>query len=79
MDKYKRLASNTLIFAIGTFSSKLLTFFLTRLYTSVLDKGEFGVTDLIQQAGNLLLPLITLGIINAVVRFACQGDGSLDN
>ena len=69
MDKYKRLASNTLIFAIGTFSSKLLTFFLTRLYTSVLDKGEFGVTDLIQQAGNLLLPLITLGIVNAVVRF----------
>ena len=66
MDKYKRLASNTLIFAIGTFSSKLLTFFLTRLYTSVLDKGEFGVTDLIQQAGNLLLPLNTQGIVNAV-------------
>ena len=69
MDKYKRLASNTLIFAIGTFSSKLLVFFLTRLYTSVLDKTEYGVTDLIQQAGNLLLPLVTLGIINAVVRF----------
>lgn len=30
VDKYKKLLSNTLIFAIGTFSSKLLVFFLTR-------------------------------------------------
>lgn len=69
MDKYKRLLSNTMIFAIGTFSSKLLTFFLTRLYTAVLEQAEYGITDLIQQSGNLLLPLITLGITNAVVRF----------
>lgn len=69
MDKYKRLLSNTMIFAIGTFSSKLLTFFLTRLYTAVLAQAEYGITDLIQQSGNLLLPLITLGITNAVVRF----------
>ncbi len=69
MDKYKRLASNTMIFAIGTFSSKLLSFFLTRLYTEVLDRAQYGVTDLIQQSGNLLLPLVTLGITNAVVRF----------
>ena len=72
MDKYKRLASNTLIFAIGTFSSKLLSFFLTRLYTEVLSTGQYGVTDLIQQSGNLLLPLVTLGITNAVVRFGLE-------
>lgn len=72
MDKYKRLVSNTMIFAIGTFSSKLLTFFLTRLYTTVLTKAEYGITDLIQQSGNLLLPLITLGITNAVVRFGLE-------
>lgn len=69
MDKYKRLFSNTIIFAIGTFSSKLLSFFLTRLYTEVLAQGEYGITDMLQQSGNLLLPLITLGITNAVVRF----------
>lgn len=72
MDKYKRLASNTLIFAIGTFGSKLLSFFLTRLYTEVLDKSQYGITDLIQQSGNLLLPLVTLGITNAVVRFGLE-------
>ncbi|MBO5929001.1 MAG: hypothetical protein J6Q42_03160, partial [Clostridia bacterium] len=69
MDKYKRLLSNTVIFAISTFSSKMLSFFLTRLYTEVLTQGEYGVTDMLQQSGNLLLPLITLGIINAVLRF----------
>ncbi len=69
MDKYKRLLSNTMIFAIGTFSSKLLSFFLTRLYTELLTQGQYGVTDMLQQSGNLLLPLITLGITNAVVRF----------
>ncbi len=72
MDKYKRLASNTLIFAIGTFSSKLLSFFLTRLYTEFLTPEQYGVTDLIQQSGNLLLPLVTLGIVNAVVRFGLE-------
>lgn len=69
MDKYKKLLSNTLIFAIGTFSSKLLVFFLTRLYTAVLTESEYGAVDLIQQTGNLLLPLVTLGITNAVIRF----------
>ncbi len=69
MDKYKRLFSNTLIFAVGTFSSKLLSFFLTRLYTEVLSQGQYGITDMLQQSGNLLLPLITLGITNSVVRF----------
>ena len=69
MDKYKRLISNTVIFAIGTFSSKVLVFLLMPLYTRVLTDAEYGVTDLIVQTGNLLLPLVSLGIINAVIRF----------
>ena len=36
MNKYKSLAFNTVIFAIGTFGSKILTLFLTRLYTCLL-------------------------------------------
>ena len=33
MDKYKKLASNTIIFAIGTFSSKILSFLLMPFVT----------------------------------------------
>lgn len=49
MDKYKRLLSNTLIFAIGTFSSKVLVFLLVPFYTNLLTKGEMGTADLIDQ------------------------------
>ena len=55
MDKYKKLISNTVIFAIGTFSSKVLVFLLMPLYTRVLSDAEYGITDLIVQTGNLLL------------------------
>ena len=48
MDKYKRLFSNTLIFAIGTFGSKLLAFFLMPLYTNVLTDAQYGTSDLLQ-------------------------------
>ena len=40
MNKYWKLISNTLIFAIGTFSSKVLVFLLMPLYTSVLSEAE---------------------------------------
>src|SRR5699024_3318560 len=64
-----RLLSNTVIFAIGTFSSKLLVFLLMPLYTWALNPTELGTADLIIQTGNLLLPLVSLGIINAIIRF----------
>ena len=69
MDKYRRLVSNTVVFAIGTFSSKVLVFLLMPLYTWALSPDQYAVTDLIVQTGNLLLPLVTLGIVNAVIRF----------
>lgn len=69
MDKYKRLFSNTLIFAIGTFGSKLLAFFLMPLYTNVLTDAQYGTSDLLQQSANLLVPLVTFGITDAVIRF----------
>lgn len=72
MDKYKKLISNTVIFAIGTFSSKVLVFLLMPLYTRVLSDAEYGITDLIVQTGNLLLPLASLGIVNAVIRFGLE-------
>ena len=69
MDKYKRLLSNTVVIAIGTFSSKLLVFLLMPLYTRVLTNAEYGDSDLILQTGNLLLPLVCMGMTEGVVRF----------
>lgn len=69
MNKYRNLISNTLIFAIGTFSSKVLVFLLMPLYTSVLNEAEYGTVDLMVQVGNFLLPLVSCGIINGIIRF----------
>ena len=69
MNKYRKLISNTIIFGIGTFGSKVLVFLLMPLYTRVLSSSDYGVVDLIIQTSNLLIPIVSLGIANAVIRF----------
>ncbi len=69
-DKYKKLASNTIIFAIGTFSSKLLSLVMTFFYTRVLDTSSYGGATLIQNAVNILVPIVTLAVNSAALRFA---------
>ncbi|MDD2494374.1 MAG: polysaccharide biosynthesis C-terminal domain-containing protein [Tissierellia bacterium] len=69
MNKYKKLITNTIIFGIGTFGSKVLVFLLMPLYTRVLSSTDYGVVDLIIQTSNLLIPIVSLGIANGVIRF----------
>ena len=42
------------------------------LYTRVLSTEEYGITNTIVDMGNLLIPLITLGIVNAIIRFGLE-------
>lgn len=69
VDKYKKLLSNTFIFGVSTFSSKVLVFLLLPLYTRILTNADYGVVDLIVQTSNLLIPIVTVGITNGVIRF----------
>lgn len=68
-NSYKKLFSNTIIFAIGSFSSKILVFLLLPLYTSALSQEAYGVADLLVQSANLLIPIVTLAITESVIRF----------
>ena len=68
-NKYLKLISNTAIFAIGTFSSKLLVFFLMPIYTRALSTAEFGVVDLIVNTANFLIPIVAVCISESVIRF----------
>lgn len=72
MNKYKSLARNTIIFAIGTFGSKLLNFLLIRFYTGIMPKGDFGDADAIVQTANFLIPIFTLSMAEAVIRFGME-------
>lgn len=69
MNKYKKLAFNTLIFSIGSFSSKLLSFIMVRFYTEYLTKSETSTFDLVCQTANLLVPIATLSITEGVIRY----------
>lgn len=68
-NKYKRLASNTLLFALGNFGSKFLVFFLLPLYTNVLTTTQYGISELVNTASNLIMPFVILSIQDATMRF----------
>lgn len=76
MNKYKKLIYNTFIFGISTFSSKILVFLLLPLYTRVLSNADYGIVDLIVQTANLLIPIVSLGIANGVIRFGLDKSNS---
>lgn len=66
---YKKLFSNTIIFAIGSFSSKVLVLLLVKVYTTYLTPEEMGINDVITQIANWLQPLVTLTVSEAIIRF----------
>lgn len=77
MNKYKKLVSNTLIFAIGSFGSKILLLLLTRLYTGNINPGDNSTKELLEQTANFLIPIITFSIADAVIRYGI--DKNFDN
>lgn len=69
-NRYKKLAGNTVIFAVSNFSSKLLSLFIRPFLTHALEEVEsVGVTQITSQCANLLIPLVSLGVSFAVIRF----------
>lgn len=70
----KYLAKNTIIFAIGNIATKLISFFLVPLYTSILSTSQYGVIDLVNTFGNVMAPILILNISEAVMRFSLDKD-----
>ena len=69
MDKYKTLALNTVIFAVGSFGSKILLFFLTRLYTGNIISDNLNTKEMLEITANFLIPVFTFSIAEAVIRY----------
>ena len=66
---YMKLLSNTIVFAIGSFSSKVLVLLLIPIYTNYLTTSELGTTDVLTQIANWLMPIVSLTIAEAIIRF----------
>lgn len=69
MNKYKNLAFNTLIFAIGNFGSKILVILLTRLYSANISPADSSTKELLEITANFLLPIFTFSMTEAIIRY----------
>ena len=70
--KYKKLCSDTVILALGTFGSKLLVFLLMPLYTALLSPDQYSAAELITGTANLIMPFACMGITTGIFRFAAE-------
>lgn len=77
-NKSKYLLKNVGILTISNFASKILVFLLVPLYTSVLSTTEYGIYDLVVSMVQLLFPLLTLNVTDAIMRFAMDKEKSID-
>ena len=69
MNKYKKLAMNTAIFAVGSFGSKILVLLLTRLYTSNISPSDSSTKELLEITANFLIPIVTFSMNEAIIRY----------
>ena len=71
-NKYTRLFSNTAIFTVGKFVSKLIVIFMLPFYTAYLSSAEYSTADLITNLCNLIIPLAGLGVSEGIFRGAAD-------
>ena len=68
-EKFKYLFKNVSVLFIGTFSSRILVFLMVPLYTRVLSTEEYGSYDLLYVTIQMIAPILSLNISEAVMRF----------
>ncbi len=72
--RYTKLLSNTLIFTVGKFVSKIIVILMLPFYTSYLSSAEYSTADLITNLCNLLIPIACLGVSEGIFREAASSE-----
>lgn len=78
MNKYTRLVNNSFLFAIGNIGSKLINILMVPLYTYKLNTSQYGTVDLMLTTINLLIPILTMEIGSAVIRYTIDAKDDLE-
>ena len=66
----KYLLKNVGLLTLSNFGSKILVFLLVPIYTRLLSTEEYGIYDIYLTTITLLIPILSLNIVEAVMRFA---------
>lgn len=74
--KYKYLFKNTFLFTISSFSSKILSFLLVPLYTTVLSTADYGTADMVFTTSSLVVFVVALNISDAVLRYVIDRESN---
>lgn len=74
MNAYKKLIKNSGVFAIANLGSKLMSVLLVPFYTHVLNTEQYGTIDMIMTTISLLLPIISLSVFDATLRFTVKSE-----
>lgn len=69
MNENKRLIKNTGIIAIGNISTKLISFLLLPLYTTLLSTAEYGTFDYIITIATFCVPFVSVLMDESIFRF----------
>lgn len=77
MNRYKQLASNTLVLALGQFGSKVLVLLMMGFYQASIGDAGFGEISVIVNTATLLMAFATLSIGESVIRYGI--DKNYDN
>ena len=72
------LMKNTALFALGNLGTKIISFFLIPLYTKVLTTEQYGIVDLVVTISTIVVPILSLNIAEAVMRFNLDKDADKD-
>ena len=68
------LLKNTTMFAIGNFSTKVISFLFVPIYTRVLTTSDYGIIDLLINLSGLLIPILILNINESILRYSLNED-----
>lgn len=74
MEKYKYFLKNIGLMTLSNFASKILSFLLVPLYTSVLTTADYGLYDIYTTTAFLLVPLLSGAVSQAALRFSMDAD-----
>lgn len=78
-NEYKRLFQNIGIFTLANFTSRFLNFLILPLYTHYLSTEEYGIIDLVNTLIQLLFPIFSITIVDAVLRYAISDQDNKDD
>lgn len=72
LSQYKTLIKNSMWFFLGNFISKSITFIMLPVFTRFMSPSEYGKLDVINTTISLLLPIVSLSIVDSVFRFSAE-------